>query len=82
MLLELVYGLTNRLRDSREKSPEEALPFLPSGIVDRNGNAGTFEFKDNNLISYCILKLIAMAWYLQGCCVQLWQRPELFQDWV
>jgi hypothetical protein len=35
--------LTKRFRKSREKSPEESLPFLSSGIVDRNGNADTLK---------------------------------------
>ena len=48
-LLIAAVALTNRLRYSREKSPEKALPLLPSGIVDWNGNTGTF--RDNNLIS-------------------------------
>ena len=40
--------LTKRFGHSREKSPEKALPFLPSGVVDRNGNTGTFKDTYNN----------------------------------
>ena len=34
--------LTKRFGDSREKSPEKALPPLSSGVVDGNGNTDTF----------------------------------------